>query len=63
MNGLARQIGNSFEEFFSKARVNRAARRTGFTRRKSQKLDGYGFLIAMTLGRFKKQPFHPDIVC
>ena len=57
MKGIYRlsiRLADSFRESFSKRSVNSRAKKTGFTRRKAQKLSGYDFLVAMTLGRFKK---------
>lgn len=47
-----------FSEIFSKNEVNTAAKRTKFSKRKVNKLDGYAFFVAMTLGRFKKSGQH-----
>ena len=48
------RVSNTFEDFFSKRRVNSAAKKSGFTQRKPKKINGYVFLLALTLGRFKK---------
>ena len=54
MKAIIDQVSNTFENFFLKRRVNRAARNSGFTKRKPKKIYGYAFLLALTLGRFKK---------
>ncbi len=53
-NDVATQVSDAFKEFFSKRSVNASARRERFTKRKPKELDGFSFLVAMTVGRFKK---------
>ena len=48
------RLAETFQGFYSRRRVNCSARKEDFTRRKPKKLDGFDFLVAMTLGRFKK---------
>ncbi len=54
MKPIVDQVSNAFEHFFSRRRVNQAARNSRFTKRKPKKIYGYVFLLALTLGRFKK---------
>lgn len=53
-NNTVKLVSSAFKKFFSKRSVNASARREGFTKRKPKKLDGFSFLVAMTVGRFKK---------
>ena len=54
LNEFSVRISNEFSNFFSKRLVNKRARNSKFTKRKAKKLNGYEFLVAMSLGRFKK---------
>lgn len=54
LHAVAGQVAEAFHNFFSKRRANASARKEEFTRRRPKKLDGFSFLVAMTLGRFKK---------
>lgn len=54
IGATAKQVAMAFRDFVSKRSVNASARRTEFTKRKPKKLSGIDFLVAMTLGRFKK---------
>jgi hypothetical protein len=50
----AGRIAEAFNRLFSKRSANASARKEKFSRRAPKQLDGFGFLVAMTLGRFKK---------
>ena len=54
LKNIANPIAEGFKKFFSKRSANASARKTNFTQRKPKKLNGFQFLVAMTLGRFKK---------
>jgi len=54
VSSLANRVSEVFSDFFSKRSVNATARRERFTRRTPKKLNGFDFLVALTLGRFKK---------
>ena len=54
LNTVSGQLAGVFTNFFSRRSVNASAREEEFSRRKPKRLDGFSFLVAMTLGRFKK---------
>ncbi len=54
LNTSVKNVGERFQKFFNKKAVNASACVSGFTRRLAKKIDGYAFLVAMTLGRLKK---------
>ena len=54
LHKFSERISNEFNKIFSKRLVNKRARHSKFTKRKAKKLNGYDFLVAMALGRFKK---------
>ena len=54
LNEFTERFSNVFNDLFSKRLVNRRAKKSNFTKRKAKKLSGHQFLVAMTLGRFKK---------
>ena len=51
---IAENVTATFKEIFSKRKVNTSAQRNGFAKRIAKKIDGYNFLVALTVGRFKK---------
>ena len=54
VSSLSKRVAEVFSDFFSKRSVNATARKKKFTKRKPKKLSGFDFLVALTLGRFKK---------
>ena len=50
MNEFARNVSTLIRDFYSTKRLNRLARESGFTQRSDAKLDGFHFVVAMTLG-------------
>ncbi len=54
LKNITKPLAKGFKTFFSKRSVNTSARKTNFIKRRPKKLDGFRFLVAMTLGRFKK---------
>ena len=54
MNVISESLSSSFRSIFCSHGVNLRARETRFSQREAKKLTGYDFLLAMTLGRFKK---------
>ena len=50
---IATDLETLFRTFFHRSTVNRLARQTGFLKRRGR-LDGLDFLLALSLGRFKK---------
>ena len=49
MDASARNVNGLFRIIFNKRRINKLARASGFVQRESE-LDGYNFVVAMTLG-------------
>ena len=47
------ELGQVFALVFDRRNVNKMARQAGFVKRKST-ITGFDFLLAMSLGRFKK---------
>lgn len=54
LNTTSEQIRRALKKLFSKSGTNASAEKEEFIKRKPKKLDGFDFLIAMTVGRFKK---------
>ena len=50
MNDFARKLNVLMGDLYSTKGLNRLARKSGFVQRSDAKLDGYNFMIAMTLG-------------
>ena len=54
IGAMSKLVAEAFQGLFSKRSVNASAYKKRFTKRKPKKLSGFSFLVAMTLGRFKK---------
>ena len=50
---ISRELGQVFALVFDRRNVNKMARQAGFVKRKGI-IDGFDFLLGMSLGRFKK---------
>lgn len=57
---IINQIIQEFYRIFSEELITKIARDSGFIKRESKKITAHEFLLALTLGRFKKSSvFYP----
>jgi hypothetical protein len=54
LHTTSEQIRGALKKLFSKRSTNASAKKEKFIKRQPKKLDGFDFLMAMTVGRFKK---------
>jgi hypothetical protein len=51
---ISRELSQIFAQVYNRRMVNKLAIQTAFVKRKSSVIDGFEFLLAMSLGRFLK---------